>query len=276
MKPSPKQFPLLVANLSDALPDLMKVNGQSVDGFELGPWFPPELIPTYRKKFPALPFLFHGGNMIAAFGENLGIETRLTEYLIYTDSAWISVHLMIWEAGDFDRLMHGERLPLPDPKKALSRLLRRLDALINLVSVPVLVENLEPLPFDGYDFWAQPEYICQVLEQSGCNFLLDIGHVRVSADRLGMEVETYLELLPLERVVEIHVRGPRRVNGRLLDAHRSMQAVDYRLLKAILSQQTPRVVTLEYNRERDQLSKQLDRLRQVLGMLVAKPERTTE
>ena len=183
---------------------------------------------------------------------------------------------MIWEAGDFDRLMRGECLPLPDQKKALSRLLRRLDALIKLVSVPVLVENLEPLPIDGYDFWAQPEYICQVLEQSGCNFLLDIGHARVSADRLGMEVETYLEQLPLERVVEIHVSGPRRINGRLLDAHRSMQAADYRLLKALLSQQTPRVVTLEYNRERDQLSKQLDRLRQVSGMLVAKPEKTTE
>jgi uncharacterized protein (UPF0276 family) len=162
--------------------------------------------------------------------------------------------------------MQGERLPLPDPEIAMAQLLRRLEALVELVKVPVLIENIEPLPLDGYYFWSHPEYICRVLEESGCGLLLDIAHLRVSADRLGMPVETYLGHLPLERVVEVHVSGPRRRSGQLLDVHESLQAVDYRLLASLLSWQIPRAVTLEYTRDREQLSKQLDCLRRLPGL----------
>jgi uncharacterized protein len=264
--PSLNKSPLLMADLSEALLDLMSADSSSVDGVEVGPWLPIEQISAYRQKLPDLPFIFHGANMIVEVGENFGVEERIKKYLACTGSPWVSVHLSIWEAGRLDRLMSGQRLPLPDPEQALARLLRRLERLVELVPVPVLVENIEPLPFDGYDFWSQPEYICRVLERSGCGFLLDTGHLRVSADRLGMDVEAYLGRLPLERVVEIHVSGPRRQQGRLLDVHEPLQAEDYRLLEWLLSRQTPQAVTLEYIQDRELLSKQLRRLRRLPGL----------
>ena len=266
----------MIADISDMLLELMAVDGRNVDGFKLGRWFPLERLPACRQKFPDQPFLFHGGNMIAAFGENLGAEERLKEYLDSTNSPWISVHLMVWETGLMERLWRGEHLPLPDPENAFSRLLRRLELLVNLVQVPVLVENIEALPIAGYDFWARPDFISRVIEQSGCSLLLDTGHLRVSADQLGMTVKAYMEQLPLEKVTEIHVSGPRRRNGRLLDAHQPLQAVDYRLLKELLSGCRPWAVTLEYNRDREQLSKQLDRIRRILDMIFAEPIRKVE
>jgi len=268
--------PLLIADLSEALLDLIAVDESIVDGVEVGPWLSVEQISAYRQKLPELPFIFHGTNLIVEVGENLGVEERIKEYLASTDSPWTSVHLSVWEAGNFDRLMGGERLPMPDPEQALIRLLRRLDTLIKLVPISVLVENIEPLPFDGYDFWSRPEYIRRVLERSGCGLLLDTGHLRVSADRLGMNVETYLEQLPLERVVEVHVSGPRRREGRLKDVHEPMQAADYRLLEMLLSRLTPRAVTLEYTRDREQLLKQLNRLRRLPGFGSSRSERSVE
>jgi uncharacterized protein (UPF0276 family) len=259
-------LPLLTTNISDALLDLLAMDGSFVDALEVGPWLTPEQITAYRQKLPDFPFIFHGANLIVEVGENLGVEKRIQAYLDCTGSPWVSVHLSVWEPGDFGRLMHGERLMLPDPELALDRLLRRLETLVKLVPVPVLVENLEPLPFDGYDFWSRPEYICRVLERSGCGFLLDTGHLRVSADRLGMAVETYLGQLPLEKIVEIHVSGPRRRSGRLLDMHMPLQSADYMLLELLLSRSNPHVVTLEYIREREQLSKQLTRLRRLPKM----------
>jgi uncharacterized protein len=259
-------LPLLATNNSEHLLDLMAVDGSIVDALEVGPWLSPEQITAYRLKIPDYPFIFHGTNLIVEVGENLGVEERIQAYLDCTGSPWISVHLSVWEAGDFERLMHGERLLLPDPEQTLVRLLRRLERLVKLVPVPVLVENIEPLPFDGYDFWSRPEYICRVLERSGCGFLLDTGHLRVSADRLGIAVETYLGQLPLEKIVEIHVSGPRRRAGRLLDLHMPMRTADYQLLEQLLSRSNPQVVTLEYIREREQLLKQLTRLRNLPDM----------
>jgi uncharacterized protein (UPF0276 family) len=258
--------PLLVADLSDALLDLIIIDDSIVDAVEVGPWLTIEQVTAYRRKLPDLPFIFHATNLIVEVGENLGVEERIQEYLDYTGSPWVSVHLMVWEAEDFNRLMHGERIPLPDPEKALNRLLRRLDRLVKLVPVPVLIENIEPLPFDGYDFWSRPEFICRALERSGCGFLLDTGHLRVSANRLGIPVETFLGQLPLERVIEVHVSGPRRREGRLVDAHEPMQTMDYKLLERFLSRQLPQAVTLEYIRDQAHLSKQLDNLRKLPGL----------
>jgi uncharacterized protein len=258
------QSPLLIANPSKALEDLIVVDDSSVDGFEVGPWLTPEQITTYRRKWPRKPFFFHASNLIVEVGQGLGAEERFQAYLACTDSPWVSVHLSIWEAGMFDRLMRGERLPMPDPEQALDRLLWRLDSLVKLLPVPVLVENIEPRPWDGYDFWSRPEYICRVLERSGCDFLLDTGHLRVSADQLGMDVDTYLGQLPLEKVVQVHVSGPRRRRGILLDQHEPLQTVDYQLFESLLRRLSPRVVTLEYIREKEALSKQLKRLRRLL------------
>ena len=263
---SPNNFPFLIADLSDPLLDLIALDDSIVDGVEVGPWSSIEQIIAYREKLPDLPFIFHGTNLIAEVGENSGVEERIQKYLTCTGSPWASVHLSVWDAGMLERLMRGERLPLPDPEQALARLLRRLDTLVNLVSVPVLVENIEPLPLDGYDFWSRPEYICRVLEKSGCGFLLDTGHLRVSAERFGMNVETYLGQLPLERVVEMHVSGPRRRDGRLMDVHESLQSVDYRLLESLLSHLTPKAVTLEYIRDGGMLSRQLEHLRRMPGL----------
>ena len=261
-----RKSPLLVADLTESLLDLMSLDGSSVDAFEVGPWFSVDQISAYRQKYPNLPFIFHGSNLIVEIGENLGAEERIQDYLACTESPWISVHLSVWDVGSLDRFMLGERLSLPKPEIALAKLLRRLEALVGLVSVPVLIENIEPLPLDGYDFWSQPEYICRVLEGSGCGLLLDTAHLRVSADRLGMPVETYMRQLPLERIMEIHVSGPRRRGGQLLDLHEPMQAVDYRLLRSLLSWQIPKAVTLEYTRDREHLSKQLSRLRRLPGI----------
>ena len=263
---SQSNSPILITDLSDALLDLMAVDDSIVDGVEVGPWLSIEQISVYRQNLPDLPFIFHGTNMITEIGENSGVEERIKKYLACTASPWVSVHLSVWEVGMLERLMQGERLPLPNPEQALARLLWRVDTLVNLVPVPVLVENIEPLPLDGYDFWSRPEYICQVLERSGCGLLLDTGHMRVSAERLGMSVETYLEQLPLERVVEIHVSGPRRRGGRLLDVHEPLQTVDYRLLESLLSRRTPNAVTLEYIRDGVKLSRQLKHLRRMQGL----------
>jgi hypothetical protein len=83
---------------------------------------------------------------------------------------------------------------------------------------------------------------------------------------LELDVYDYLSCLPLDRVVQIHVSGPRVRNDRLADVHEPLQEIDYAVLDFVLARTHPQVVTLEYIRERDVLREQLFRLGGVLGL----------
>jgi uncharacterized protein (UPF0276 family) len=255
----------LTTNLSDPLLELLRDGAAPIDGVEVGPWFSVPQIRAYRAAQPDLPFTFHGGDLIERVGWVPGAISRIATYLRCTGSPWVSMHITMWPPG-FVWLMlkHGRRMPLPHPARATRRFIRQVKRLAHTIPVPVLLENIEPLPFDGYDFEVRAERIAQVLEETDSALLLDLGHARVTAAALGMDSHDYLSNLPLERAAQIHVSGPRLREGRLVDAHEPLQEIDYALLDYVLARSSPRMVTLEYIRERDPLREQLLRLRGVL------------
>lgn len=257
----PMKKTLLSSDVSDALLSLTPI---PLDAVEVGPWFTVEQIRAYRERLPEMPFHFHAADWIENVGATPDWANPFRDYLSSTQSPWISMHISVWEPGEIACLKRGERVPLPDPEQSSRSLIRKICQLQDTIRLPLLIENVEPLPLDGYDFWAQPDFILDVVEQTGCGFLLDTGHARISAERLGMDVECYLQRLPLEKLVQIHVSGPRQVGGRLEDVHETLQEVDYDLLGNLLPRFQPQVVTLEYIREAQALRGQLMRLRRMI------------
>jgi uncharacterized protein (UPF0276 family) len=253
----------LSADLSDALLYLLRADEKLVDAVEVGPWFTPQQIRAYRQSLPDMPFYFHAADLIENIGSPSAGIGQIADYLTCTGSPWVSVHISVWQPGEVIKMKTGLRVPLPDMEQSRQRFVEKVMRLASSIQVPVLIENIEPLPFEGFNYWARPDFICRVFEQTGCGFLLDTGHARISAENLGMAVYDYLQPLPLERVVQVHVSGPRRVDGRLVDAHQPLQKEDYDLLEFILAKTHPQVVTLEYIQEADALREQLGRLRSI-------------
>lgn len=255
----------LAADLSNPLLELIRDNHAPIDAVEVGPWFSVEQICNYRKTVPQLPFYFHGGDLIESVGLIPGAVSRIAAYLHCTESPWASMHITMWLPGMIWLILRrGWRMPLPNPERATQRFIQRVRRLARSIHVPVILENIEPLPFDGYDFEVQTKRIKKVIEETDCGFLLDIAHASVSAARLGIDIHDYLSDLPLKRVVQVHISGPRIRGGRLVDAHEPLQDADYALLDFVLGQTQPQVVTLEYIREREALRDQLFRLRGIL------------
>jgi uncharacterized protein (UPF0276 family) len=255
----------LTTNLSDPLLELLGSGEVSIDGVEVGPWFSVRQIRDYRRALPEMPFYFHGGDLIERVGLIPGAVSRIAAYLESTGSPWASMHITMWLPG-MVRLMlqRGWRMPLPKAERATRRFIRQVKRLGREIAVPVTLENMQPLPFEGYDFEVRTERIAEVVEETGCGLVLDTGHARVSAAALGMDVYDYVRDLPLPRVVQVHVSGPRMRGGHLVDAHEALQEVDYELLGFVLASTQPRVVTLEYIREREALREQLHSLRTIL------------
>ena len=119
----------------------------------------------------------------------------------------------------------------------------------------------------GHPYLVDPTFITQVVTDANCYFLLDLAHARVTAAMRRQTVHDYIQELPLDRLVEIHVSGPRqaRNNGHWVDAHESMQEDDYDLLEWVLGLARPLAVSLEYWRDGALLKEQLLCLRKILN-----------
>lgn len=258
-------MPQLSTNLSDHSLSLLDEQPGLVDSLEIGLWCPLEELRQVRQKLPTMPFTFHPGNLVTRLGLKRSAVPTARAYQQASGSPWVSFHLTLWFPGVVELMvLHKVRLPQPNTWLAERRLVWQVRRWQKSLPVPLLLENIDPFPSYADSFNCRPEVIRDVLEQTGCGLLLDIGHARVAASALEMDVEDYLSALPLDTVRQIHVSGPRVKDGRLVDAHEPMQEEDYRLLEVALRRTNPTLVTLEYNRSRQELIGQLERLRGII------------
>jgi uncharacterized protein (UPF0276 family) len=131
--------------------------------------------------------------------------------------------------------------------------------------VPVLLENLDLQGGGAYEHVCEPAFLRELLHATEAWMLLDLAHAQVSASRLGITAEAYLDALPLERVRALHLSGPRARDGALWDAHEVLRDRDLHLLERVLSRIDPWALTLEYGRDAEALVRQLDQLRRRIG-----------
>ena len=97
----------------------------------------------------------------------------------------------------------------------------------------------------------EPEVIHRTLERTGASFLLDTAHARLSADELGIDPWTYIQSLPVDRLVELHVTGTDLHDGIWKDSM-IMSETDWELAERALAEihagrwARPWVVAFEY------------------------------
>lgn len=63
---------------------------------------------------------------------------------------------------------------------------------------------------------ALPDVISRIVEETGCGFLLDIPHARLSARKLRIDEKEYIRALPVHRIREIHVTGIIRIDETVI------------------------------------------------------------
>jgi uncharacterized protein (UPF0276 family) len=96
-------------------------------------------------------------------------------------------------------------LPLLQTAQAAGRVARQLAALQAIVP-DVGVENTAHYFLLG-DPLEEPAFIRQCLRGPRTHLLLDLHNVHTMAVNLGFEAGRYLDRLPLDQVIEIHVSG---------------------------------------------------------------------
>ena len=223
-----------------------------------------------RDTFPDMPMLLHNALYQWSLTHEDGLEHKnaaqiTLERLALARSPWYSLHLgfSVEEVDFYDEAMQGLS-PLQPRELILERCIARLKQLKALLPVPILIENLDYNPTQAYEYVCDTDFIQQVLAETYTWLLLDLAHARVTAQAFGIPVEDYIAKLPLEKVRQIHLNPPGWREGRLVDAHLTLEEEDFQLFEQILHNSQPWAVTLEYNHDPENILSQIKRLREIL------------
>jgi uncharacterized protein (UPF0276 family) len=141
---------------------------------------------------------------------------QLARFLEETGSPWHSEHLCF---SSVDASTTHDLLPMPMTRAAVRHTVRRARELKARLPVPFILENITYYAELGESELAEPDFLSEVLEGADVGWLLDVNNVYVNSLNFGFDPRAWLERVPLERVVQMHIAGHERCGDLTLDTH---------------------------------------------------------
>jgi uncharacterized protein (UPF0276 family) len=133
-------------------------------------------------------------------------------------------------------------------RESLDRIVYAVETAQERLDVPLLLEN-PPLYFalPGSDM-TQAEFIAELCARTQVSLLLDLAHFYITSRTMGFDPIAELSLLPLGRVVEVHISGVNEQGSEYWDNH-GIRApeIELELLARVLEDAPVQAITLEYN-----------------------------
>ena len=192
------------------------------------------------------PVLTHG--LTACFGTTEALEPGylgdLRRFLRDLQVPWHSEHLCL---GGADGRFFHDLLPLPFTAEAAATAAQRLVEARDALDLPVALENVSYYAPQTSNGLSEVDFVTEVLERADAKLLLDVNNVYVNSENFGFEPREYIDRVPLERVVQIHVAGHElRPDGLRIDTHgEAIPDPVYELLEYTLERTGPVPVLLE-------------------------------
>ena len=239
----------LACNYSPAAARLVGESRIDLDIFKCPDW--PDLVDEASAILPCYvhyPFLAGKGGM------NEVDWTKVEGFLESTETSYVNIHIAPC-ARDFGNM----DLRTTDPADA-ERLVRAM-----VDDTRVLVSRFGPdrvaaenVMWDPVEPWLIPEpalwsdVINRVIVESDCRLLLDLAHASIAARHMNLDERLYIESLPVDRLLELHVTGVRDEAEDLWNDHFPMTDREWALAEWAFGRiaegawARPRIVAFEY------------------------------
>ena len=164
------------------------------------------------------PMVMHGVSMSIGGTDPLDLDylRELKALAARVQPAWLSDHLC-WTGVD-GRNLH-DLLPLPMSEAALRHVAARLDEVQHRLGRRIAIENLSSYVRFAADEMREYEFVAELLKRSDALLLLDVNNVYVSSVNHGFDARAYIDAMPADRVVQIHLAGHSEQDGFLVDTH---------------------------------------------------------
>lgn len=133
-----------------------------------------------------------------------------------TKSPYYSEHLCMTRAPGLDI---GHLSPLWFTEEVLRNTIANVHEVQDTLGKPLILENVTyPFAIPEADM-TQGEFFHRLVDATGCGILLDVANVYINAANHGFSAEEFLDQMPLDRVVQLHMSGGYRQGDEIIDGH---------------------------------------------------------
>jgi uncharacterized protein len=179
---------------------------------------PPHKEKEARQLAELVPIVLHGVDL--SVGTDMPLDERYVRQLLqvvdWVKPRWVSDHLSFTRVPG---LNVGQLTPLAFTSESVQAVARNIRDMASRLTCPFAVENI------SYYFRVPPyelteaEFLTQVLTEADCPLLLDLTNVQNNAVNNGYDPFEFLDQIPLDRVLQVHLAGGFWHKGILLDTH---------------------------------------------------------
>ena len=164
------------------------------------------------------PVTLHGVGMSLGSVDplNMAYMTRLKALVDRLEPTYVSDHIA-WVSinGQYTH----DLLPLPYTVEVEKVVSDKISHAQDFLGRTMLVENPSTYLSFSHSEMSEQEFVANVLENTGCELLLDVNNLYVSSVNHGFSAEDYLAALPKDKVKEIHLAGYEDKKDYLFDTH---------------------------------------------------------
>lgn len=166
------------------------------------------------------PLVMHGVSLSIGSVDPLNKEylSKLKQLSAEINPMWISDHLC-WTG--INSLNTHDLLPVPLTEESLKHICKRINTIQDFLERPLIFEN--PSTYLSFRQSTIPEYdfLRFMTEETGCGLLLDVNNVYVSAFNNDFDPVHYIQQLPHDHIVQMHIAGHQHCGDYIIDTHDS-------------------------------------------------------
>jgi uncharacterized protein (UPF0276 family) len=194
------------------------------------------------------PLVLHGVAMSIGSVDPLNMDylKRLKILIEQVQPEWVSDHLCF--TGFAGTYTH-DLLPILFKPESVEHVSNRISRVQDFLGQALVLENVSSyLEFSENDF-SEAEFLSELHRKTGCKLLLDINNVYVSSVNHGWSAENYLNQIPIEAVVQMHLAGHTKgPEGFLIDTHEGpVPRPVLELYQKALTRFSPQGIMLEWD-----------------------------
>lgn len=164
------------------------------------------------------PLVMHGVSLSIGGPHALDRDylQRLKQLIERVQPAWVSDHLC-WTRGSAHQL--HDLLPLPYHEESLAYLVERVRQVQDILERPLVLENLSSYVQPASSTLSEWDFLAALSTESGCQLLLDVNNVYVSARNHGFEPWDFIRALPPQSIRQLHLAGHSDYGDHVIDTH---------------------------------------------------------
>lgn len=132
------------------------------------------------------------------------------------EPAWVSDHLC-WTG--LDGYTSHDLLPISYNAESLARCASKVNQIQDFLGRTIVLEN--PSIYIGFrsSTMSEADYINELVARTGCEVLLDINNVYVSAFNLGLDPYAIVDALNAPSIKQFHLAGHTHNGNHIIDTH---------------------------------------------------------